>query len=252
MNEQMSGIGWISVTKLPSGYRTYPSGVEVKYRPYTFGEKKELALGNKSEAEEIRFIMRGIEVNGMGKYDLTIPDYMYLALMRKTSTDNEVKFTASFLCDACGQNQILNFTVTDIKFKNLDVEGLPVRATLSTGKVLEFKPMTVQNYLDMIKEKPTDRTQVDFMARQVSNMKFPDAHKAIYDLSGSDEDLIDQVDKLLDFGITPMEHKCDVCGFINFVHVDLDKETLILPFRKSGPPDGSGISYGDEGKHPAY
>jgi len=131
---------------------------------------------------------------------------------------------------------------------------LPVILTLSNGKELHFTPITVNDYLTLLK-KNLYRNKTAGLAVQVRNIGFDEAYDTIYKCIDLDDMRnLDEIDKILYHSLRPINVICQnsithedksfsICG--NKINVSIDGGgVVILPFRPDTIPERGGIRFG--------
>jgi len=247
-NESINALPWVTVecSKLPSRGLPYPKGAKVKYRTYTHGEVRNASISSFETSNALEMALAGIEAEGFQKNKLTLQDVFYLGLLRKASTMNGMQMEIPFHCKACGAASKKVFSERDIEFQDIDesVEELPIEADIG-GKSLLFTPISVQQFIDFergvynqfTKDGKPDAVGVE--AIMITNLKFSDAYKHLYELTNQDDlDVLDEVDKLLMHDIKNLEAICTnaledktICNQKNYIRLE-GREGLLRPFRE--------------------
>ena len=122
--------------------------------------------------------------------------------------------------------------MASIEFGELEIiEEIPVLVEMADSKVLEFKPMTVSDYLKFRKDNLED-TKLNRLALQVRNMKFDQALDYIKNSTNIDDmEILDELDTLLNFGNQKITVNCTECN--NPVTIPIaGVSALAEPFRK--------------------
>lgn len=241
-------LPWIELecTKLPSRGLPYPSGAKVKYRTFTHGEVRNASISTFDLSKSLELALTGIEAVGFDKNKLTLQDALYLGLLRKSSTMSGMQMEFPYVCQKCEKENKKIFTERDIEFQDIsdEVSELPISTDIS-GKVVEFTPMTVKQFIDyergvynqFTKGKKQDVVGVE--ALMVSNMSFKEAYELIYNLKDQDDlDVLDDIDKLMLHDIKRLEAVCNntledktTCNHKNLVRLE-GREGLLRPFRE--------------------
>jgi len=220
----------VELQELPSKFLPYPKGVSVFYRPYRYEELDSYNDSSLGLAESLRFIMDGVITRGMDKYDLTLSDFMYIALLRKVSSLGTVEFKVGY-ADALGISGSQVLTFDDIVYDELEIPVLPIRANLA-GKEWVFNPLTVNQYLTLINLGDDKHLcERHLMAAQCAS-PFDESLTLINNLDGADLVTVKRIDEYLGHGIQPV--------VITFTHKDKeyrktvsldDPHALVWPFR---------------------
>ena len=204
---------YLPVTTLPSKFLPYPKGVRISYRRYGWMEVKYLsqAASSLTSGEKIQIAMEGIYVEGMDKYDLTGPDFLYIELLRKISTTNPPHFEVAYLCPKCRTTVSFIVQIRDLVFEDLDVPALPAVAKLSFGE-MSFSPITVgnQEFLDSLDIPDTYRPS-SFMAACCTSHDYDTAFELITKRCDiKDVQVLEHIDSLFDHGLRSV---VNTCGF---------------------------------------
>ena len=246
----------LDVTKLPSRGLSYPTGAKVKYRTYMFGEIRKASTSTVGIEASLKLAMKGITAS-FGVKNLTIMDGLYIGILRKISSLNGLQFEVPYVCATCGKTDKGKFTQNDIKFNDIpdEVTELPICCEID-GKELQFKPMTVGDYLTMkagtydsiFRDEKLDKVAAHAIC--IKNMNFKEAYDLLYDLADTEDmEVITEIDKLLAHDIKPLDAICKneidgkVCGGKNSLKLE-GREALISPFRNAEGATGTRIRFG--------
>lgn len=241
----------IEVTKLPSGFKPYPNGIKVFYKPYTFGEIKKLSQDELSMAKKYEYALSGVTVEGMDKYNLTVSDILYILLLRKLSIPGIDSVSVTKRCSHCDE-LILNKRVplSEVEFDELKYE-MPLSTEIE-GKVYSFSPMTIGNMLELAKEtdSPSEEQLLAYTCVSPGPKEALEMIKYVQDnMMYIDETIhvLNAIDERMFHGVLPITVKCDNkdCEFENKVSLDGEEQgTLVLPFREQPVSIESRISSG--------
>lgn len=229
------------LTHLPSQGKAYPEGARVRYRPYTLGESVFVENSDLTLEQTYRFILKGLDLT-FDPMLLTLPDALYIGLMRRLQTLGDTKVTVNSTCPHCGG---LNQTATEttaLEFDDLAVPALPIRVPLCGGKHA-FSPLTVADYLELDRLKLVGDI-VAVYAIQCRTLPFSEAHALFENLTDArDVRMLHEVDKLLHHELKPLTIKCpqplaakpgeaeQTCGGLYPVNLDNVSSAFVLPFR---------------------
>lgn len=230
----------IEVTEVPSKWLSYPKNSTIKYRPYTFGEIKKFNGSKMSDIDNIDFVLGGIECS-FDKKKLTLPDFLFINLMRKMVTFGNSKFSVSYVCK-CKETNTEQFTSDQIEFEELKIPELPIVFTSSIGD-LHFSPVTINDYIELIKQgKETDEFEI--MVMQCKNLDQDEARDKLYNLSTEEGSILEQIDQHLYHEIKPFKFKCKKCNSENDVEIE-GGQAFVYPFReKHSRPVQTRIHFG--------
>lgn len=234
----------IDVKDLPSKGKTYPRNAEISYRGYLFGEIQEInSSKGRTFLDNLKSALSGITCVGMNVTDITLPDAVYLAILRRMSSCGTSDFEIKYICGnpSCKKVNSRVFNQNSISFNDLAIDGEGIELELSDGNKYAFKPMTYGDFLaltrgnkDIKNGQDLTRDKVAVMAVMVRNRLFSETYNNFFNLT-SDEDfeLLNEINSMLHHDLQPLSHKCDSCGFENSVTLE-GRDSLITPFRKGG------------------
>lgn len=223
---------YIIVEELPSKFLPYPKGSKISYKTFSYGELEQWANTSLGDEDKIKLALAGIKTEGFEVQDLDLQDFYYIMMLRKLSTFNSPKFKLNFECPHCNHSTTVTPELASIEFGELEIiEEIPVLVEMADSKVLEFKPMTVSDYLKFRKDNLED-TKLNRLALQVRNMKFDQALDYIKNSTNIDDmEILDELDTLLNFGNQKITVNCTECN--NPVTIPIaGVSALAEPFRK--------------------
>lgn len=251
------------IKKLPSGGKAYPVGLEVRYRPYSFGEIKTINQSTLSIKEKILEILEGITVSSdFDPLDLTLQDGFFLGFSRKRETFlREDKIVIPHHCAGCDRrSDFIMQENKDLDFYDLAAPKLPIGISLH-GEDFSFTALTIRqyfSYLDHLTKAVDDNNELDaeaaMMAVQCVSHSFEEAYQACFNAPPEGQDDLVEVDKMLRHELKPVTFKCtnkvetdgvaSVCGHESTLRLD-EVGRLVLPFRdESGEPRKSRLRFG--------
>tara|TARA_B100000700_G_scaffold311500_2_gene393613 strand:+ start:71697 stop:72377 length:681 start_codon:yes stop_codon:yes gene_type:complete len=224
--------------------KAYPDGVEIHYKPYTFGEVKSFSQsqGKMTMAKRIDQILSGVEITGMSKEDLTFFDFVYISLLRRLTTMNAIEFTLSVGCPNCGAPVKHQFSWEGLVFDDMPAPKLPVVVDICGHQDVKFMPLTVGQYKELARLGIAEDEVA--IAAMTSSLDFKAARELFYDALGDDAALLGEIDKLLFHDLKPAKATCKACETQFLAALD-DEASLITPFRKSESATGSRVRFGD-------
>lgn len=242
----MDMLPTIKVSELPSGFKTYKENARISYRTYSFGELRKLNQSTMHEFEKIKFIFSGIKCN-FDRYELTVPDFLYIAFLRRISTYGETGYMMPVRCEICDDNHLFNhhFNDTDIQFDDLNVPKLPATATLADGQELAFKPLLMREYIKRVNDgKSAD--DLALLSSMVSNMEYDEAYRILTSLTDPvDIEVVEEIDRMLNHGLVPLDATCPKCKKYKtklFLEMSIDE---VLPQDRHKGAVEARIRYGD-------
>lgn len=230
----------VEVTELPSKFMPYPSNTKIFYRPYTYGEADSFSDSKVSNSKALEFVLDGVNTDGIDKYNLTLGDFLYIALLRKISSFGTLEFQVAVTY----KRELFKKVVTheDIVFDDIKAEKLPVVFTMG-GRDLHFYPLTIKQYIELL-DKDLDNERA-IIAMQCDNLPFDDAYNIINDAIGRDITYLKEVDGLLSHSVAPLDVVFNIED--KEVHKSVaidDPNTLVLPFLGHEESSRSPIRFG--------
>lgn len=234
---------WFDIEQLPSGGISYPKGWKISITPYSFGDVLNLARAAETGIGALNKILDGVKCS-FDKDELLPADILYLGIYRKLVSTKHSKIEFTTECPACAKENKKISDLSELKFKEIEIPALPIRAELSEGE-LEFYPLTYGSYKDVLKRFNGDPTYM--LAYSVKNMDTYKAREIILNAIDEDKDILDQVADYLNFGLEPIEFECQDEFCDNIIKVQLeDPTTIVFPFRGDGVSAKSRIKFGHE------
>ena len=224
------------VTDLPSKFIPYPDNAKIYYRPYTYKDLDDFNDSNVDLLARLRFILEGIKTRGMLKENITLGDFLFIALYRRISSLGTTRFQIKI--ERPDFVTSVSFSFENIEFDDLQVPMLPVIAEVS-GVECHFNPLTIGQFLELL-SKEIMPGHKDYeracLAAQISNMDFSTAYNLVNNAVGQDLVILNEVDKLLYHSTLPLSVSYNYKGEIVHEKVALDDPmTLIFPY--CGPDD---------------
>lgn len=234
---------------LPSHGVPYPQGAWITHRPYMFGEVKQISNSKLDNVNSYEYILEGVDCS-FDKYKLTVPDVLYIGLLRKLSTLGTTEIIARYKCNKCDKPGQFIFKTDDLQFDDLKASKLPIVVDMSFGEV-HFAPITVAEYLQLAKMDKVD-DEISMYAVQAKNLKHDDAYKKFFNANPEDASLLLEVDNLLYHSLSPFVKHCqnETTKGVKCNHpikVELDGgQALLMPFRRDQGPSKNKIRFGLE------
>lgn len=229
----------VDVTSLPSKGLAYPKNSSIKYIPYTVGDVKKVSQSKLGLKDTFCFLLEGI-FTSFDKLLLTIPDVLFLGLLRKISSFSSSSVIIPFTCSKCKKDNEVTVNFTSLEFQDISAPALPVIITIS-NREYRFMPLTLKNFFFLL-DKGMEKDDVGILAAQCVNVEFDAMYRAILDFSLEDYYLMQEVDRLLFHAPKPIEVKC-VCGNLSSVELE-GGQALVLPFRSDYKSIASRIRFG--------
>jgi hypothetical protein len=235
----------VAVDKLPSKSLAYPPGSTIHYRPYSFGEVKKISqMKSLTDIELFDFALDGVTTS-FDKERLTMPDILYIGLLRKISTVGVTNASIHCICSKCKNRVSKQFSIQDIDFHDMKAPDLPVIVTLS-NQTMEFSPLSLGAFRKLYAMKKHD-DEIAIYAAQCLNLTFEEAYKLIYNANAADHTLLEEVDEYMYHSLAPVDVQCE-CGAKNKIEPD-GEAALIAPFRVDEGATRSRIQFGKRAAH---
>lgn len=234
---------WFDIEKVPSGGIAYPEGWKISITPYSFGDVLNLARAMETGVGALDKIISGVKCNF--DRELLLPaDVIYLGIYRKLVSTKHSKIEFSTECPVCAKENRKVLELSELKFKEIEFPKLPIRAELDAG-TLEFVPINLKQYKEVIKKFKGDPSWL--LAYSVTNMDPGKARDIISSAIDLDREILDEVARLLDFGLEPIEFECQDEFCDNIIKVQLeDPTTVVFPFRTPDESPKNRIKFGNE------
>jgi len=240
-NSSLSEIS-IGLDGLPSKGKVYDENVRITYRPYTYGELLHLSQSskgkessNKDKIDGINFALNGIYVQGMNKYDLTLSDFNFIAVLRKISTIGQGELTLTWKCPKCKTDNKSSFTMFDLEFEDLKYKGGDLEIN---GTELQFRPINLTRYISYLKTiNKNYNKDMALMAYQVVNLEFEEAYNIIKDaIDEEDVDALESIDSALYHDTKDMKVSCNKedCGYSSTIPFQFIDSFIISNKRNKG------------------
>jgi hypothetical protein len=264
------------IEDLPSEFKPYKTNTRIFARSYSYREVKLLSDSRLPLDKQYEIISKGIEVEGIQVLDLTLFDFIYINVLRKLASLGVQSYRIPYICPKCGEDNFYEFGLDDIGFDVLEVPELPVVVDFYTIGKLSFMPITVGNFINLIRENKlyvTDangelildvegkkiKDSIAIMASQCIDLDYEKAYSVFSELTSiEDQKLLEDVDTIIDHGIKaltfncetieenePKEHPSTLKTCNNEISVGLTGgESIIIPFREHREIVKTRISYG--------
>lgn len=205
------------VDDLPSGFRGYPSGLQIYYSPFLIGELKYFfKIDKNSVVDIIDLYVSKVEIEGVegfSVWDLWYGDFQYLVVQIYMLTLEDANLDMRISCD-CGEQFMYSFDLRKSEWKTLDMD-VPVKfgdLVLRPVRVRDFKALVQENFdveklLDIYVESDKPLGE-----RLIGDIKVGSFMKVV---------------KELDIGILPLRGVCEKCKKEVEVSVNLSFFSLV-------------------------
>ena len=234
---------WYEMESVPSNGIAYPENWKISITPFSFGDVLNFARAREVGVGAFKKMMEGIKCN-FDKGNLLPADVLYLGLYRKLVSTKHCKIEFESECPVCAKTNKKVMELKDLKFKDIEVPALPIIAELEAG-TLEFQPITMNKFFECHSKHKDDPMWM--LAYSVTNMTPEEARVIIMEAVGIDKEVIEEVVKMLDFGLKPIEFECQDEFCDNIISVQLENpETVVFPFRGSDESPKRRIKFGHE------
>ncbi|WYW02718.1 hypothetical protein Peetri_00130 [Pseudomonas phage vB_PpuM-Peetri] len=270
-------VPWFLMKELPSQFRPYPAGTTVSYRPYTFAEIETVSEGRFNEIERFMHILEGITATGIDVLDLTMGDFICIAMYRKFATMGTEEVQLTFVVDDAEHHHVMR--ASELSFDELTVE-LPIILDTEVGgrmQSIEFMPVTLRQhlaYLNVPEEVRKGINQAHAWLALGSDQDLEPMLKLVADATGERMMMLTAIDTMLYHGISdliiPLKEKSLNQDWVkmetekeegqkNFypqyierviknVRVEVKEDSmLVTPFRGATPTSKNGLRFGRRG-----
>jgi len=233
------------IKELPSQGKAYPQKLEIRYRPYTFGEVKTINNSTFSIRDRLLEILSGVTVShNFDVLNLTLQDVLFIGFLRKRATFvKEDQIIVTERCPKCKkQSDFVLHENQHLEFHDLAAPKLPISFQMHNEK-FSFTPITVKlyfDYLDQLVESTANSVDFDesiaLMAIQCSSHDFENAYKAVFNASSEEMEMLEEIDKQMLHELKPVKLQCQnkiedkICGHEHEIKLD-EVDRLVLPFR---------------------
>jgi hypothetical protein len=263
------------VVAMPSKNITYPIETEglIFFESYFWAEVKKLNQDELPSELLWDFILEGINTP-FDKNLLTIPDFFYLALLRRLETVGMTKFQVNIKCynflkdddgDYIGKtnskgkfvpvkcNEMNSYIIEDGEINYDDIrltrEQLPIIIPINDEKY-HFTPMTIADAKALL-EKDLYDDEIARLAIQCRNKTFEEAYEVFKSRNVSFEDgsPLDELEDIFYHRLLPINRVCGNPNCKQDIKIQLDGGgIIIMPFRESGYNVRDRIIFGFQGK----
>lgn len=202
-NEVIEKVPMIHVKQVPSGFKGYPEGTKISYRPITLGELESLNSGEMDIERGIAMLLNSIHCNTLPVEELYYWDVMFIGIQRKLLAFGDTRGTLYEQCPKCGNIVERDFDFTELEFKQCDAPDLPLFTTIN-GVDVEIGLLTIKQFFEL----DLERGDLDVYARMIKNIPYEKAYDLIYNATGKEAKKIRFIDKQLNYGIKPLTCEC--------------------------------------------
>lgn len=224
IDQTSSTISGVKISTLPSGGVIYPDGAEIYFSPMTFGEMKFLSGSSMSDKETVEFFLKKISCT-FPVENLTYFDFYYITVLIKMSTFGENDYNIVFECNKCGHVNKKAFKQDEIDFDEIQVE-MPVTVDMPDGSTVTFEPLTVGNYLKMVKRGLAEDYDV-YMAYCMKGVDHLTALDIIKnEFSGEMVNILETIDATFYHGVRDLKIKCNHKEMKGTGEFDIDGEEI--------------------------
>lgn len=221
---QETTLSGVEVKTLPSGGSLYPENSRIYYSPLTFGEMKFLSGSSLGDKESIEFFLNKVQ-STFPKEDLTYFDFYYLTILIKMSTFGENDYSIMFECNKCENMNTVTYKQSDLDFDEIHVE-MPVSVDVPGKPSASFSPLTIGNYLKMVKRGLENDYDV-YMAYCAQGISYQEAFDMIKeDFSGVNVNILETIDASFYHGVKDIHVKCEHTETVGTEEFDEEGEEI--------------------------
>lgn len=272
-----AAVPWFAMNQLPSQFKAYPPGAKVSYRPYTFNEIETMSSGEKTESERFMDILEGIHTEGMNPLELTMGDFICIAMYRKFKTMGTEEVQITFNVEGLLRTHVMK--VNELAFDDLNVELPIIMDTEIDGEAVEveFMPCTLRQhlaYLSIPEEVRKDIPQHHAWLALGSDQPLEEMLEFVANATGEVMQMLTAIDVALYHGIAdlliPVKEKVTnpdwekmekekpdgmknlfpqyIERLLHTVRVEVKEDSmLITPFRRTAEASKNGLRFGRGG-----
>ena len=217
LNQETAPIPLIPIKELPSGFKGYPKGTKISFKPITLGELESLNSGDIDVTRATAMLLKAIDCNTIPPEDLAYWDVMYIGIKRKLLAFGDTKGTIRARCPKCGTIVAKAFSSSELEFRELDVPALPMKLQIM-DKPIEFGLITMKDMLEFQLEEG----ERGIYARMMKNIPFEEAYQICSNAYGLDIKKLRFVDEKLNYGLKPFHVNCP--GTVEVPNPDFNPE----------------------------
>jgi hypothetical protein len=229
------------VSSLPSEFKCYPEGVEVRYSNYEFDDFEIINNDLVDLYDRYAQMLKGIVTKGMSKQSLTFGDFLFISVQRKLNAFGAKTFKIPYWCPHCKQDGEYTFSLEDIAFEGLKYAmPLKVRFYSYPDEEYLFQPHTIGDVLMMLENEVYYQYTEDgvlvqdvqgnpiqdvksVLASSCVNLDFNTAYQRIASISDyRDYETLTQLSSILYHGLSPFEFTCQ--NIVKFIPSDSSKQ----------------------------
>lgn len=229
------------INSLPSEFKCYPEGVEIRYSNYEFDDFEIINNDLVDLYDRYAQMLKGIVTKGMPKQSLTFGDFLFISVQRKLNAFGAKTFKIPYWCPHCKQDGEYTFSLEDIAFEGLQhTMPLKVRFYSYPDEEYLFQPHTIGDVLMMLENEVYYQYTEDgvlvqdvqgnpiqdvksILAASCVNLDFNTAYQRIASISDyRDYETLTQLSSILYHGLSPFEFTCQ--NIVKFIPSDSSKQ----------------------------
>jgi hypothetical protein len=217
----------VPLSDLPSKGVTYPPGSKVYFIPFLWVEVKKFSGENRLLPlhKKYELLLEGIFCDGFSKLDLTVQDFLFLALMRKLGSFGVQKFSVSVECPHCNFPNSYYLGLNDIEVDDLRVSGdeLPAYGRIFEDMELAFMPLTIGKYFKLAEKDLLENEYACLLYQCVNHDPDDLIENYLPKINSADGGVLETIDTYFGHGIAPKTVKCTNPG-VEILEDDKDAE----------------------------
>jgi hypothetical protein len=199
----------ILVKELPSKFLPYPENASIYYLPYSWGDVKNISQSKINTKDFFIKVLAGIRTDGFEVLDLTVQDFLYIALLRKLSSFGAADaIEVTFKCPACLRASLAKVMLRLVSFEELKVPALPITLQTSKGERI-FSPLTLRRYFELFDMKMDENVDAMIAACCTNVADIRQVMDEQKKSTGMDMELYATLAAFFDYGVLPVEVKCE-------------------------------------------
>jgi len=241
--QEDNDAGYHLVTELPSRFKFYPEGTQIKARPLKVIDVKALSSVNSDNVNHVMNTVLGRNIKGIQVQDLLASDKLYLIFWLRANTYKDSGYELEYECpnDSCKYKDKYEFTLDDLEIISLKENYKEIETfSLKNGDTIKLRQLRVseENEVQEFMEKNQVGQIMDeglcHVAHQIESINgqvrgLSSKYRYLTEL----EDLTDYAKienhiKDFDIGINPIiKLACKKCGGPAFVAVTFRPDFFI-------------------------
>ncbi len=231
------------LSELPSRGLLYPDNAVLSYTPFTYGELLKYSQSFLNVKKKYMFLMDKISITNMDKYQLTLADFYYIALLVNLSTFDTFTFKVTKACKNCDTKIEKTISSKEVEFDELQDKKSQAKISINTKNLL-FTPITISDFFNLFDMNKHKEQGYLFAAQcRSEDIELEELANYVKDCTPTDSEMFDLIDTTFYHGVTPLKIICTECETENILHLEGGMENWISPFRKDNEPTRNQVCF---------